>query len=733
MIAGKVRYFHSCRIHAAELQNLINFRVSDRFVSVWQSFMLRFVITFVVCFALFPANVISQDRKADSLQLVLKKSGQDTLRVNTLHELSRHFLFTDAAKAIAYCREAVTLSRELSFKKGEARSMQNIGVAYYYTDNYDSALFYFKASLVIKEEVGDKKGMASSYNNIGAIQTGHGEDREGLKNYIKALMIYEELGDADGATAACLNIGNVLAEQYDHVGAMKYYRLALKYAQQSGSEESIADAYHNIGSSHNDSEKRDSAMFYYKKALAMYLEQANNERVASVYGMMGEWYFDTGANDSAEFYLMKSYELNREAENSEGIAMVLQFLGRLKLTQGKMNEAENYLLEGLAVSSELGLRDYESNYYRWLAEYYAANNDHSKAFKYSVRYASLKDSLINEEGVRQITEMKERYESEAKQKEIELLQKDNALRASEVHRQQLILWAIGGGLVLALLLVISITRSLRTTKKQKEIIEAQKLEVEEKNTSIIDSINYAKRIQLALLTKDDAGNISALPEYFVLYQPKDIVSGDFYWNIQIDGYWYVAAVDCTGHGVPGAFLSMLGVAFLNEIAAARKELKPSEVLEELRKRIVEELSHDTKDEFGKDGMDISLGRFNLNTNILEWSGANNPLYIVRNGEVLETEADMQTVGYQRGMKLFTNHELKLYSGDCVYFFTDGIIDQFGGDRGKKFSYARFRSLLTAGGISSMAEMKSHIAKELSLWRGNYEQTDDICVIGVKIN
>lgn len=694
--------------------------------------MLRSVIAFVVCFALFPANVFSQDRKADSLQLVLKKSGQDTLRVNTLHELSRHFLFTDAAKAIMYCREAVVLSRELSFKKGEARSLQNIGVAYYYTDNYDSALFYFKASLVIKEEAGDKKGMASSYNNIGAIQTGHGEDSEGLKNYIKALMIYEELGDADGATAACLNIGNVLAELYDHAGAMKYYRLALKYAQQSGNQEGIADAYHNIGSSHNDSEKRDSAMFYYKKALTMYLEQANSGRIASVYGMMGEWYFDAGTNDSAEFYLSKSYEMNREVENNEGIAMVLQFLGRLKLKQGKMSEAEKYLLEGLAVSSELGLREYESNYYRWLAEFYAANNDHSKAFKYSVRYASLKDSLINEEGVRQITEMKERYESEAKQKEIELLQKDNALRASEVHRQQLILWAIGVGLALALLLVISITRSLRTTKKQKEIIEAQKLEVEEKNTSIIDSINYAKRIQLALLTKDDAADTSVLPEYFVLYQPKDIVSGDFYWSIQIEGYWYVAAVDCTGHGVPGAFLSMLGVAFLNEIAAARKELKPSEVLEQLRKRIVDELSRDAKDEFGKDGMDISLGRFNLNTNVLEWSGANIPLYIVRNGEVLETEADMQTVGYQREMKPFTNHETKLYSGDCVYFFTDGIIDQFGGERGKKFSYARFRSLLTAGGISSMGEMKSHIGKELSLWRGNYEQTDDICVIGVKI-
>jgi serine phosphatase RsbU (regulator of sigma subunit)/tetratricopeptide (TPR) repeat protein len=678
-------------------------------------------------------EVRAQNSVTDSLLANLKKTGQDTFRVNALHDLSRNFLPTDQMLAINYCRQAVNLSRTLSFKRGEARSLQNIGVAYYYSDNYDSALYYFKESLKIKEESGDKKGMASSYNNIGAIQTGHGEDSEGLKNYIKALMIYEELGDADGATAACLNIGNVLAEQYDHVGAMKYYRLALKYAQRSGNEESIADAYHNIGSSHNDSEKRDSAMFYYKKALAMYLEQANNERVASVYGMMGEWYFDAGSNDSAEFYLMKSYELNRETENSEGIAMVLQFLGRLKLTQGRMNEAENYLLEGLAVASELGLREYESNYYRWLAEYYAANKDHSNAFKFSVRYASLKDSLINEEGVRQITEMKERYESEAKQREIEILQKDNALRESELQQQNIMLWAIGGGLVLALLLVFSITRSLRTAKKQNEIIEAQKLVVEEKNTNIIDSINYAKRIQLALLNKTESENTGNIPEHFVLYHPKDIVSGDFYWNIQIDRYWYIAAADCTGHGVPGAFLSMLGVAFLNEIAAGRNELKPAEVLEQLRKRIVEELSRDAKDEFGKDGMDISLGRFDTGTNVLEWSGANIPLYIVRNDEVLETDADSQPVGYQREMKPFSNHQVQLQSGDCVYFFTDGIIDQFGGERGKKFSYARFRSLILAGQNTTMSEMKAHIGKELSLWRGNYDQTDDICVIGVKID
>lgn len=675
----------------------------------------------------------AQDRKADSLRLVLKNSGEDTSRVNTLHELSRHFLFNDAAEAIGYCREAIALSRKLSFKKGEARSLQNIGVAYYYMDNYDSALFYFKASLVIKEESGDKKGMASSYNNIGAIQTAHGEDSEGLKNYIKALMIYEELGDTDGATAVCLNVGNVLAEQYDHNGAMKYYRLALMYAQKSKNEEGVADAYHNIGSSHNDSERRDSAMFYYKKALAMYLAQGNNERVASVYGMMGEWYFDAGQNDSSEYYLGKSYDLNREAENGEGTAMVLQFLGRLMLTQGKMKEAETYLLEGLALSSELGLREYESNYYRWLAEYYAANNDHSKAFKYSGRYASLKDSLINEEGVRQITEMKERYESEAKQREIELLQKDNALRASEVHRQQIILWATGGGLVLALLLVISITRSLRTTRKQKEIIEAQKLEVEEKNTSIIDSINYAKRIQLALLTKHDSVTNVRVPEHFVLYQPKDIVSGDFYWSIQVENYWYVAAVDCTGHGVPGAFLSMLGVAFLNEIAAGRNISAPSEMLGMLRRRIVEELNHDVKDDFGKDGMDISLGRFDLTSKKLDWAGANIPLYIVRNGDIMETEPDTQPVGFMREMKKFTSHSILLQSNDTVYFFTDGIIDQFGGEKGKKFSYARFRSLISAGGISSMNEMKAHIANEISQWRGNYEQTDDICVIGVKIN
>jgi serine phosphatase RsbU (regulator of sigma subunit) len=677
-------------------------------------------------------EVRAQSSVTDSLLENLRKTGQDTFRVNALHDLSRNFLPTDQMLAVNYCRQAVNLSRTLSFKRGEARSLQNIGVAYYYIDNYDSALYYFESSLKIKEEAGDRKGMASSYNNIGAIQTAHGEDSEGLKNYIKALMIYEELKDHDGATAVCLNIGNVLAEQYDHNGAMKYYRLALKYALLAENAQSVADAYHNIGSSHNDSDRRDSAMIYYKKALSMYIAQQNEDRQASVYGMMGEWYFDGGKNDSAEFYLSKSYAMNRAAENGEGTAMVLQFLGRLKLQEGKMQDAEKYLLEGLELSSALGLREYESNYYRWLAEYYAANNDHNKAFRYSVRYASLKDSLINEEGVRQITEMKERYESEAKQREIDLLQKDKALRASELQRQQLLLWAIGVGLLLALLLVFSITRSLRTARKQNEIIEAQKQEVEEKNTSIIDSINYAKRIQLALLNKDETAEQSGNPDHFIFHQPKDIVSGDFYWSIRVENSWYVAAVDCTGHGVPGAFLSMLGVAFLNEIAAGRKLLRPDEILEALRKRIISELSRDAKEDFGKDGMDISLGRFDLNSRVLNWAGANVPLYIVRNGEVLETEPDKQPVGFQREMKPFRNHEIHLQKDDCVYFFTDGVIDQFGGERGKKFSFARFRALICTQ-TENMSAMKIHLNKELDSWKGNYDQTDDICVIGVKVS
>jgi serine phosphatase RsbU (regulator of sigma subunit) len=283
---------------------------------------------------------------------------------------------------------------------------------------------------------------------------------------------------------------------------------------------------------------------------------------------------------------------------------------------------------------------------------------------------------------------------------------------------------------------------------QKDEISLQKHIVEEKHREISDSINYAKRIQSALLTSQEYWDaISA--DNFVIWRPKDVVSGDFHWAYQITigskhlmtsqeiAVW--CAADCTGHGVPGAFMSMLGMSFLNEIVIENVNLKPADILNKLRKKIISALEHGgTGNIEQKDGMDMALCVWHKNTNILEYAGANNPVWIMRPikdtraHEIIELKANRMPVGYHYDTKDFTDLKFQLQKGDAIYMFTDGFVDQFGGPDGKKYKSKKFKEMLLSIQHLCMKDQALMINKEFNDWRGNNEQIDDLCLVGVKV-
>ena len=267
--------------------------------------------------------------------------------------------------------------------------------------------------------------------------------------------------------------------------------------------------------------------------------------------------------------------------------------------------------------------------------------------------------------------------------------------------------------------------------EQEKIVEERTREVVEQSNRITDSIKYAKRIQDALLKKQDYES-KHLPEHFIIYKPKDIVSGDFYWALEKENYLYLAAVDCTGHGVPGAFLTLLGANLLNEINSTSQLLTPSQILDNLSLRVIKELSQD--DGESKDGMDISLLRIDLDTNEINWSGANSPLYLLleKEEEVKVIKGNKQPIGFSENVKPFTNHKLKLNSGDLIYLFSDGFPDQFGGENGKKIGYKVFRDFLVKISKQKISKQKNSIIEFFEEWKGEEEQTDDVCLIGLKI-
>jgi PAS domain S-box-containing protein len=277
-------------------------------------------------------------------------------------------------------------------------------------------------------------------------------------------------------------------------------------------------------------------------------------------------------------------------------------------------------------------------------------------------------------------------------------------------------------------------------------IRQQQHIIEEKNKDITDSINYAKRIQTAILpTDDDMKKIAN--DYFVFYRPKDIVSGDLYWAASVtttpetgpqEKISVIAALDCTGHGVPGAFMSIVGHTILEQTITEPTVNNPAAALDYLNNGVIKTLKQKADDDFSiKDGMDIAIVAINYEKRILEFAGANNPLYHIRNGELTEIDGDKQPIGaYLKESRLFKNNRIDLQPGDCIYVFTDGIPDQFGGPKGKKFKYKQLQELLKSNYSKPMKEQQTSIVKAIDEWMntgGGYEQTDDMLMIGIRIS
>ena len=264
-----------------------------------------------------------------------------------------------------------------------------------------------------------------------------------------------------------------------------------------------------------------------------------------------------------------------------------------------------------------------------------------------------------------------------------------------------------------------------------EKINQQKILLEEKNKDITDSIQYAKRIQSALLASDSLLKRN-LPEYFLLYKPKDIVSGDFYWAEKFDNKFLIAACDCTGHGVPGAFMSLLGVSFLNEITKEKNITQPDLVFNALRENIIRAINPEGNEE-GRDGMDAVLCLFDFQKMEMQLACSNNPLWILRNNQWLEYKPDKFPIGKHEGEIIpFTLQKTLLQKGDLIYIFTDGYADQFGGPKGKKFKYKNIQQLLLNNASRSMEEQKTILNETIEKWKGNLEQVDDILIIGIRI-
>jgi PAS domain S-box-containing protein len=279
--------------------------------------------------------------------------------------------------------------------------------------------------------------------------------------------------------------------------------------------------------------------------------------------------------------------------------------------------------------------------------------------------------------------------------------------------------------------IVAIDSDITEIKKAEKRINEQKEKIEEQNLNITDSIVYAQRIQRALLPPGDYMK-QLLPHRFILYKPRNIVSGDFYWVNKKNDLIITAAADCTGHGVPGAMMSMLGVSILNEIVSTLQKPDAGDILNNFRSKLIESLHQGGKESHMWDGIDIALCLIDLKRKNVQYAGAYSPLYLIREGKLKETKGDKMPIGIHARMEPFTNHNIQIQTGDSLYIFSDGYADQFGGDNDKRFTQRRFRKLLVDIHDKPMTDQKDFLEKTLEKWRGKSGQIDDILVMGVRV-
>ncbi len=406
--------------------------------------------------------------------------------------------------------------------------------------------------------------------------------------------------------------------------------------------------------------------------------------------------------------------------------------------------ALNYQDSSFQIARDLNSLSLLARNYLLKSKIYVGKKEFRKANKALNQYVLYNDSLLSEKSLQQVNQLSARYENEKKELEISNLEKDKKTQQAEIKQQEAENLVYLIGLTLAIILIVFVTiaffqkrKANLLIKKQKDQIEIQKEIVEEKNNEILDSISYAKRIQQSILPPKRIIK-SFLQESFILYLPKDIVSGDFYWMENVsskngeNNSILFAAVDCTGHGVPGAMVSVICHNALNKAVQEFKLSSPAKILDKVEELVKDSFSDN--DENVNDGMDIALCSLNFETKKLIFSGANNPLWLIRkNSRDVETvSATKQPIGGVREKVPFVNHELTLQPGDSIYIFSDGYADQFGGPKGKKLKQRPFKEYILSIQNEPMNKQHQLIEKHFTSWKGSLEQIDDVCVIGVKI-
>ncbi len=685
-------------------------------------FSNRYVIKALNLKAKALATIDEFDKAFELYSLIKKKAKEndDQYGLSIAYYLSGSAL-SDVGKtqeSLLQYDSSLVIKKQLGDELGEAGCYAFIGLNYSFLGNYSNAISFIQKSITIREKIGDKRGLANSYLCLYKIYFGMGELDKALQSEFKSLEICTTINDLQCVSGRYTNIGQLYQNKGDYKKALEYHFKALEISKKINLKNRTALIHENI---------------------------------ARVYLKLNQL-------DLAFKNLDTSFTIRTSLNDREGIANTQLVYAMYYQQTNNIDKAISYAEKSLKGAKTLQLAVLIKDAHEVLCNLYMKNNNNAEALFHYKSFIALRDSIYNIEKTKEITRKELEFDFSKKEQLQKIFQENELSIASHENEKQRTIRNVSllFSIIVIGFLFIAIRANRIKHKAQKEVeyankllnsinnelkennktIELQKLTIEHKSREITDSIKYANNIQSALMPREDEV-ANYFKDAFVLFKPKAIISGDFYWISEVDNKIIYATADCTGHGVPGGFMSMLGISLLNEVVKEHELTEPALILSRIRKKVITALRQKGLSGEHQDGMDMIVCVIDKSKNELIFASANRPIYIVSKNQneysLTEYKGDNHPVGiYGRDLKPFKQLKIQLSEDDTLYTFSDGFADQFGGPSGKKFKYKQMKELFLAIADKPLATQKKLIDTAFTDWQGDLEQIDDICIIGVKV-
>lgn len=644
----------------------------------------------------FSLQSTAQTRELDSLRREYSKCLDDNCRIHILTFLGDAWYIHSADSALEYTERGLALAdrytgpKDTLYFESLIALLNNSAFLNQKKGNLYKAITLYNRSLNAAEIAQDSVQMTTTLLNLSSLYYEIEEDSTAEK-YLSIFMRHLSVTDDGVAMGNALNIlGEIALRRNNTELALNHFTSAISYYSKSHNTEKIGRSSMLIGKVYFKLRQTALAKSYYDEGYANLNGSWDKRAFSDCALLLSKWHDNAGNSDSAIYFAKQSYE------------------------------------NAVALDYAIGIRDGAEQ----LANLYEKNNLPQDALKFYHIYLEKSSMLRGQDVVRIGTREQLRADNERKSaiEEIERV-KEAEVQLEKDKQQQIITYAGIAVITILVVVIVLIYRGYRNKQKANLEITQQKKVIEIKNNEIKDSIQVAKRIQQALMPTHELWK-QFFSEHFVYYLPKDVVSGDFYWSTLTDKYCFIGCCDSTGHGVPGAFLSLLNISFLNEAISEKKIEEPGAILDFVRQRLEERLV----DESSKEGMDGILLRFNRDDQKqIAYAAANNKPIVLRNNDMITLQTDKAPVGKHFGAPVpFSTFKFVGEPGDLVVTYTDGFADQFGGPGGKKFKYKALDNLLAEHSHSDCPAIEKQLENTFTSWKGNTEQTDDVLVIGIRI-